>query len=334
LTTLARFLAVAIWMVAVDSTLALADPARWLREWPKTDFAKSSVPFDEILSGGPPKDGIPAILEPRFVLVQAISDLSDRDPVISLDIDGHARAYPLRVLTWHEIVNDRVGERAVAVTYCPLCNAAIAFDRVLHGRELRFGVSGKLRHSDMIMYDHETESWWQQYSGEAIVGALAGSRLTSIPIRMESFARFRERHANGVVLVPADPSLRPYGSNPYVGYEDSGWPFLYRGEVPEHVMPLERVIVVEAEAWPLSLLQERRRLETHDLTIEWHPGQASALDTRMIADGRDVGNVVVRRRGASGMVEVDHKSTFAFVFFAFRPDGTLHSEAGPRRWKN
>ncbi|MBM3533445.1 MAG: DUF3179 domain-containing protein [Alphaproteobacteria bacterium] len=312
---------------------AHADPARWRPGWPRTDFARASVPFADILSGGPPKDGIPAIDEPRFRPAPEIRDLADRDPVISVEIEGDARAYPLRVLTWHEIVNDRVGGRPVIVTYCPLCNAAIAFERRIDGRELGFGVTGKLRHSDMIMYDRETESWWQQYTGEAIVGALLGRKLPIVPSRLESFALFRERHPDGQVLVPSDPTLRPYGANPYVGYEDSGWPFLYRGEVPERVMPLERVVVVGAEAWPLSLLQKRKRFETGDLLIEWLPGQASALDTRVIAEGRDVGNVIVRRRGSSGTIEVEHKSTFAFVFFAFQPDGTLHTEAGPIRRK-
>jgi hypothetical protein len=328
-----RLLAVLAVLAGLLAPLnAGADPARWSSEWPRTDFGRSLVPFGEIVSGGPPKDGIPAIDAPRFRPAGEVDDLADREPVISLEIGVDARAYPLRVLTWHEIANDRVGGRPVAVTYCPLCNAAIAFERVLDGRELSFGVTGKLRHSDLIMYDRETESWWQQYSGEAIVGELAGRTLARLPIRLESFGRFRERHPSGRVLVPTDPGLRPYGSNPYVGYEDSGWPFLYRGEVPEHVGPLERVIVVEAEAWTLDLVRKRTPLEAGGLVIEWQPGQASALDTRVIAEGRDVGNVLVRRRGPAGLAEVEHGSTFAFVFFAFHPDGTLHTERGPRRW--
>ena len=329
----AQWLAV-LWAVAAMSTVAAAaDPAQWRQDWPRTDFSKSTVALGEILSGGPPKDGIPAILEPRFSPVAEVLDLSERDPVVSLELLGEARAYPLRILVWHEIVNDRIAGRPVAVTYCPLCNAAVAFERVLDGRELHFGVSGKLHHSDMIMYDHETESWWQQYSGDAIVGTLTGSSLMHLPTRLESFGRFRERHPNGRVLVPNDAGLRPYGSNPYVGYEDSAWPLLYRGEVPEHVMPMERVIVVGARAWTVDLLRLRRRLEVDDLVIEWSSGQASALDTGQIAQGRDVGNVTVRRRGPSGLVDVAHQVTFAFVLFAFRPDATLHGLSGEVRGK-
>jgi hypothetical protein len=202
---------------------------------------------------------------------------------------------------------------------------------VLESRELHFGVSGKLRHSDMIMYDRETESWWQQYSGEAIVGSLAGSVLTQLPVRLESIGRFRERHPDGKVLVPADPRARPYGNNPYVGYEDSGWPFLYRGKVPERVLPLERVVVVGKEAWTVELLRKRGRIEAGDLVIEWSPGQASALDAAQIVEGRDVGNVTVRRSEAARLVDVPHHVTFAFVLFAFEPDATLHGVSGDVR---
>lgn len=283
------------------------------------------------MSGGPPKDGIPAIDDPRFASVQESSDLSDRDPVIVLRIGDDVRAYPLRVLIWHEIANDRVDGVPVAVTYCPLCNAAIAFDRRIGGKELTFGVSGMLRHSDMVMYDRQTESWWQQYSGEAMVGAMTGATLKALPTRLESFARFKEQFPAGKVLVPADPSSRPYGSNPYVGYEDTAVPFLYRGELPKGIAPLERVVVVEGEAWSIRLLQSRRRIVAGDLLLEWTPGLASALDTRDIAGGRDVGAVTVRRHRGDRLVDVVHHVTFAFVLYAFRPDTVVHTQAGDIR---
>ena len=138
-------------------------PFGWKVEWRNTDFAKSTIDFSEVMSGGPPKDGIPAIDTPQFKTVSEIDDIQDREPVISLAINGDARAYPLRVLTWHEIANDTVGGVPVAVTFCPLCNAAIVFDRRLaDGRVLDFGTTGKLRNSDLVMYDRQTESWWQQ----------------------------------------------------------------------------------------------------------------------------------------------------------------------------
>ena len=225
--------------------------------------------------------------------------LSDREPVIGLAINGEAKAYPLRVLTWHEIANDEIGGLPVAVTYCPLCNAAIVFDRRVEGRVLEFGVSGKLRHSDMVMYDRQTESWWQQFQGEAIVGALVGKQLTFVPSRLESWERFKARHPDGQVLQPDLPGLRPYGANPYVGYDSSVSPFLYNGDYPEGIEPLARVVAVGEEAWALKLLQRQGQLESGDLVLSWEPGQASALDTKQISEGRDV-----RQRAGA---EEDHR---------------------------
>jgi hypothetical protein len=175
--------------------------------WSRTDFARSSVPWTDILSGGPPKDGIPAIDQPKFEIVSSVKDLVPNEPVIGLDIAGDARAYPLRVLIWHEIVNDTVGGKPVTVTYCPLCNAALVFERNVEGRLFDFGTTGKLRHSDLVMYDRQTESWWQQFTGEAIIGEMLGTVLPLVPARLESFADFKARHPEGKVLVPGDPGL-------------------------------------------------------------------------------------------------------------------------------
>jgi hypothetical protein len=301
-----------------------ANPDVWRYEWPKTDFDKTSVDFDEIMSGGPPKDGIPAISNPEFLPVSEISDLGQDEPVIGLVVEGEAKAYPLRILTWHEIVNDEIAGVPVLITYCPLCNSTIVFDRRVGERVLEFGVSGKLRNSDMVMYDRNTESWWQQFIGEGIVGELVGVQLEMIPARLESWSRFAERHPEGKVLVPSNPGLRPYGANPYVGYDTARLPFLYRGEYPEGIEPMERVIAIGDQAWSLSLLQQSGRIETDDLVLRWEPGQNSALDTRDIAGGRDVGNVLAQRKTDGGLEDIAYDVTFAFVFHAFRPEGTIN----------
>src|SRR5262245_58478292 len=162
---LSRLIAlIALFGISVDASLGilLADPARWRSEWPRTDFSKHSVPFAQIRSGGPPKDGIPPIDLPRFERLDRgkstgwSAGLGDTEPVIALSIDGDAHAYPLRVVIWHEIVNDTVGSTPVTVTYCPLCNAALVFERIVAGRVLDFGTTGKLRHSDLFMYDRQT----------------------------------------------------------------------------------------------------------------------------------------------------------------------------------
>jgi hypothetical protein len=205
----------------------MANPSNWKHAWPDTDFSKSSVDFKEILSGGPPKDGIPSIDDPKFVPLSEITDIAATEPVISLEINGEAKGYPLRVLTWHEIVNDELGGVPITVTFCPLCNAAITFDRRVNGKVLDFGTTGKLRNSDLIMYDRQTESWWQQFIGEAVIGEMMGAVLKILPARLESFERFAARYPNAKVLVPCNPHQRPYGANPYVGYDTSPIPFLY-----------------------------------------------------------------------------------------------------------
>ena len=302
---------------------AQASPERWQAAWPDTDFSKSAVAFDEILSGGPPKDGIPSIDDPRFVSVAEAGELSPSEPVIGLEVAGDARAYPLRILTWHEIVNDTVGGTPVAVTYCPLCNAAIVFDRRVGGAATTFGTTGLLRHSDLVMYDRATESWWQQFLGEAIVGERTGERLALVPARLESWANFAARFPEGRVLVPNDPNLRPYGANPYVGYDSAAFPFLYKGGLPDGIAPMARVIAVGDEAWSLDLLRRQGRIESGDLVLTWTAGQASALDSERLADGKDVGNVVVQRRDPDGLSDVPYDVTFAFVFHAFRPQGEI-----------
>lgn len=317
---------IAIFASALTIMSALANVSDWRVEWPRTDFSKHNVDLSEIRSGGPSKDGIPPIDRPQFEPVAEITDLTASEPVISLSVDGDARAYPLGILTWHEIVNDVVGGRPVAVTFCPLCNAAIAFEREVEGRVLDFGTTGKLRHSDLVMYDRQTESWWQQYSGNSIVGQLAGVQLTMLPVRVESFENFKSRHPDGQVLVPTDPTMRPYGSNPYVGYDGSRVPFLYDGSLPQGIAPMAYVVAVGDDAWTLDLLREKGRIDAGDLQLTWAPGQNSALDKRVIAEGRDIGNVVVRRRIGDIFSDIPHHVTFAFVFHAFQPDGRLHSE--------
>ncbi len=307
--------------VALLAAAVSASPERWRGEWPNTDFTKTTVEdWSEVLSGGPPKDGIPAIDDPVFRPVAAETRLMPREPVIALEIDGEVpRAYPIRYLTWHEIVNDTVGGLPVAVTFCPLCNSGPTFDRRVNGRVLSFGVSGKLRNSDMIMYDRETESWWQQAIGEGIVGEMTGVELDQLPTWMESWGEFAARNPDGLVMdEPGWP--RPYGQNPYVNYDSSERPFLYTGELPPHDIPaLARVVRVGDAAWPVERLRAEGALTESGVSLTWAEGQASALDSRAIGEGREVGTI--RVRDAQGR-DLPHDVMFAFAFHAFFPDGT------------
>lgn len=313
---LLSFLAAAI-LVATQVT---ASPEFWQREWPKTDFETTNVEsWTEILSGGPPKDGIPAILDPSFKPAADETRIGEREPVITLEIDGATpRAYPLRYLTWHEIVNDEVGGIPVAVTFCPLCNSGMVFDRRVGGELLSFGVSGKLRNSDMVMYDHQTESWWQQAVGTGIVGRFTDRELTQLPTWMESWAEFTARNPDGLVM--DEPNFnRNYGRNPYAGYDSSPRPFLYNGENPPHdVAPLVRVIRVGDRAWPLTRVADAGELKEAGIVISWTAGQASALDSTSIAKGKDVGTIRVRDTNGN---DLPHDVMFAFAFHAFWPDG-------------
>ena len=302
------------------ASAALADPDRWRGEWPQTDFSQTKIEtWSEIQSGGPPKDGIPALSDPAFVGATDKSGIGDREPVITVEVDGtRPRAYPIRYLTWHEIVNDVVGGVPVAVTFCPLCNSGTTFDRRVRGRVLSFGVTGKLRNSDMVMYDRETQSWWQQATGEGIVGVMTGVNLTALPSWMESWAEFRRRNPDGLVM--AEPRYtRAYGRNPYQGYDRSVRPFLYNGEMPPHgIAPLVRVVRVGSRAWPLTRLAKVGAVQEAGVTIIWQAGQASALDTTRVEKGRDVGTI--RVRDGQGR-DVAHDVMFAFAFHAFWPDG-------------
>lgn len=303
-----------------------AEPASWRAEWPQTDFARHTVDYAEFMSGGPPKDGIPAIDRPDFVSASSLREMKPQEPVISVNIGSDARAYPLKIMIWHEIVNDTVGDVPIAVTWCPLCNSSVVFDRRIDGKTLSFGTTGKLRNSDLVMYDRQTESWWQQFTGQAIVGSLVGAELKMIAARVESIARFRSRFPDGKVLLPPENASRAYGENPYEGYDRSSQPFLYRGSYMGKVPPLARVVSVAGKAWTLDVLRTRKRIESDDIVLTWEAGQSSPLDTADISYGWDIGNVTVQRRTPDGLQDVVYDVSFAFAFMAFNAGGRIISE--------
>ena len=270
-------------------------------DW-RTDFSQRIVPYSEFISGGPPKDGIPSIDNPKFIsVIEADQWLADPEPVQMVNINGDARAYPLQILMWHEIVNDIVADRPVTVTYCPLCNTALVFNATLpDGRVLDFGVTGMLRFSDLVMYDRQTESWWQQITGEAIVGELTGTRLEFIPSPIISWSEFKAAHADGKVLSRDTGFRRPYGENPYTGY-DSGQPWLFSGPEDDRLQATERVATVSIGdvdlAFPFSILEQDPVVHYQagkvEIVVFYRKGTVSALDSGLIAQGRDVGSTGV-----------------------------------------
>jgi hypothetical protein len=254
---------------------------------------------DGLLAGGPHPDGIPAIDRPQFLPIAKVNWVGDQEPVGVLVERGTARAYPLQILMWHEIVNDTLGGRAVTVTYCPLCNSVIAFDRNLNGQRLSFGTSGMLWRSDLVMYDRQTLSLWSQMEGRAIYGNLADQQLQFLPISLVSWAEFKKAYPHGEVLSRSTGHDREYGSNPYYEYDSGTKPFLFDGTPDRRLPPMERVVGVlgtkndKPRAWSYALLGKERVIQEQDIVIFYLPGMASAADTPRIADGRDVGTTGV-----------------------------------------
>ncbi len=269
-----------------------------------TDFEKSNVSLDEIFSGGVPRDGIPPIDNPTFASIEDSRWLQSQSPVIALEVNGDARAYPLGILTRHEIVNDVVGGIPVAVTFCPLCNSAIVYDRRVDGEVLRFGVSGNLRNSDLVMWDDRTESWWQQLTGEGIVGEYTGRWLDFVPSQVVGFGAFVEQYPDGQVLATNTGSSR----NPYVGYDSNPDPFLFAGTPDSRLFPTARVFATVLDNTPIAYdfhtLSQRNvindMLNAADVVVFWEAGATSALDGSNIDTSKDVGMAGMFHREVDG----------------------------------
>ncbi len=317
-----RFAAILVATLALAGAASALDPG--LTGGWKTDFSRHLVPLSEFQAGGPGKDGIPALDHPRFAPAASVRWLAPKEPVIELIVGREARAYPLQIMVWHEIVDDRVGSVAVAVTFCPLCNTAVAFDRRVARRTLSFGTTGNLRNSDLVMYDRQTESWWQQFDGEALVGRYAGARLRELPARIVGWSEFARAHPRGLVLTRDTGYSRPYGNNPYVGYDNvSSPPFFPVARTDRRLQPKERVVFIargpDAVAIPFSTLARRHTITVavggHRFLVRWHRGVSSALDSADVAGGRDIGSVQVTEDGRPAVFD----EPFWFAVAAFRP---------------
>jgi hypothetical protein len=273
----------------------------------------------EIRSGGPPPDGIPPIDEPAFISIDDASGwLGTAEAVVVVEIEGDARAYPVQILVWHEIVNDVVGGVPVSVTYCPLCNSAVAYDRRINGVETTFGTSGRLYNSALVMYDRATETLWTHFDGRAVVGVLTGYELEAIGAPLMAFSDFTAAYPDGVVLDRASTGyVRDYGRNPYVGYDNpEGTPFLFRGALDDRAFAMQRLVGVTVDdvsiAWALDGLVTRGPSVTEaeiagiPIVILWTPGQRSALDLPDVSGGREVGSAGVfdRRLPDGNLVEL------------------------------
>jgi len=327
---------VGVWALAgVSASLAQSslpsDAPSALKQF-DTDHSNYNIDLSTLKSGGPPKDGIPSIDNPSFVSVGAASNwVAPKEPVIVFEHNGTARAYPLQILTHHEIVNDRVGGTPVAVTFCPLCYSALVFERTLDGETVEFGVSGMLRNSDLVMYDRKTETLWQQLTGKAIVGDLAGQTLKQLPSQIVSFRQFGETHPDGEVLSRDTGHNRPYGRNPYAGYDDvDNKPFAYDGPTDDRLPPMEKVVAVTIgdtyKAYPHSTTEEQRVI--HDtmadqpLVVFHASGTVSALDAAQISNSKETGSTGVFDRRVDGRT----------LTFSYTDDGRFRDDETGSTW--
>jgi hypothetical protein len=290
-------------------------------------FPVSLVPRDGIVWGGVAPDAIPAIDDPVFEQASSVDWLDDREAVLVLQLDGAVRAYPIQVLMWHEIVNDEVEGRPVAVTYCPLCSSGVAFDRTVDGRTLDFGTSGSLYLSALVMYDRQSESLWTHFDGRAVLGTQAGAELDVLPMSTVAWGDFRRAHPDAQVLSKDTGYDRPYGRNAYRGYDqgDAPLPGFFRGEVDARQAGMARVVGFgEGDDAVAVLTKHLAEVGVVDLelggrpVVVWHvPGTASALHRDCVADGDDV--------GATGVFFTDGE--------AFSRDGEeLVDDATGTRW--
>ena len=288
---------------ATDGTVDV-DVRSALAGWPDVDdsFPEPIVDPANLRSGfGGSRavpDRIPAIDEPKFAPAREIDFLADNEPVLSVRLGDEARAYPVQIMIWHELVNDTVDGSPVAVSYCPLCNSALAFGRQLGDRVLDFGTSGLLHNSALVMYDRQTESLWDHFTGQAIIGELTGEQLEVFPMQTVAWGTWRDANADALVLTRDTGHSRDYGRNPYPGYDDvDSPPFLFDGEVDGRLAAKERVVGVGLDRDPVAVrldaLSDRGVLvvevDGEPLTVWQLPGTSSALDTGEVADGRDVG---------------------------------------------
>ncbi len=319
----------AVWWLLESTGLVHAQlPAAW--EWPQTDFDTAIVDLDEIVSGGPPKDGIPAIDNPSFISVSEASTwLDPREPVIVVRVGETAKAYPVQILMYHEIVNDTVADRPLAVTFCPLCNASIVFDRRVDDAVLDFGTTGRLRKSDLVMYDRQTQSWWQQFTGEAIVGELVGVELERYPANIVAYEDFRDAHPDGRVLSRETGHRRPYGRNPYRGYDSiDDQPFLFFDPVDPRLPAMEYVLNISVgdthKLYPFTLFDTEPVINdsvaNEPFVVFSRDGTFSALDESDISRSRMIPSATAFSARHDGRV----------LRFASKRGGIVDEQTGSR----
>lgn len=275
------------------------------------DLDNASIPADEIHHGGPPKDGIPAIDDPRFVEADAAGFLAPDDRVMGMRHNGVAKAYPIKILNYHEVVNDEFNGEGVVVSFCPLCGTGMAFSAGIDGQPTDFGVSGLLYNSDVLLYDRRTESLWSQIMAEAVSGPMTGTSLEHLPASYTTWRDWRSRHPDTLVLSTDTGYNRDYNRTPYAGYEDSEqvwFPVANRdGRYHSKELVIGLELDDEVKAYPFT------ELSRHDTPFQ------DEVSGRRISVHFDASNRTGRVLDESGN-EIPTVIAYWFAWTAFHPD--------------
>lgn len=279
------------------------------------DLSEASIPASEVFKGGPPRDGIPALNNPRYINASDAFFLESDDRVMGVRIEGDAYAYPLGIMNYHEIVNHETADSQWLITYCPLCGTGMVFDAQLEGRSLTFGVSGLLYNNDLLMYDRQTESLWSQIEGKAVSGPLNGTTLELKPSRLTTWADWRERHPETQVLSRNTGHQRDYDTTPYGDYEQSSSVFFPLSDRDDRYHPKSWTIGMEsqgeARAWPFEELEAAEQTPIRD-TFNGQPIRVHYdADHRSARITDDDGNELASTTG------------FWFAWYAFHPETSV-----------
>ncbi len=247
-----------LWLVL----LLLLSAQSFAQSYNGFDLEGSTLPVAKIFQGGPPRDGIPSIDQPKFVSADEDTLLEPHSLVVGVELNGESRAYPVAILNWHELVNDRIGSQAVVISYCPLCGTALVFNAIVQGQTLQFGVSGLLYNSDLLLYDRQQQSLWSQITGEAISGPFIGQRLQLLPAVLTSWQRWRSEHPDTRLLSTDTGYSRDYQRSPYGDYDNSERLYFPVEFLSRRFHPKERVLGVEVDgvfkAYPFAELAKRK----------------------------------------------------------------------------
>jgi hypothetical protein len=284
------------------------------------DLSNSILPVEQIIHGGPPRDGIPALSNPKLVKPAQAGYLQPGDRVIGIELLGETRAYPIPILNWHEIVNDTIAGQRFAITYCPLCGTAVAFDASIDGKPTDFGVSGLLYNSDVLLYDRATESLWSQILGQSIAGVRVGTKLTPIPISHTTWRDWQASHPDTLVLSADTGHIRDYSRDPYAGYEQSRRTyFAVNNAAPDSYHPKEIVVGLGVDgiykAYPFIELDKQGKRRFSDSL------NGSSFDFDWDSENRSITITDNAGRAVAGI------QGFWFAWFAFHPDTQVFKAA-------